>query len=172
MRCEQTISEIFEFRDIRPEEREQAADIERICFPPHEACSEKNMYDRILVASDLFLVAVDKKTGKIAGFLNGIATEEERFKDAFFTNADLHIPEGKNIMLLGLDVLPKYRRRGLARALVHEYSKRERKNGRQKLILTCLDIKVKMYEKFGFVDLGIAGSTWGGEVWHEMSYEL
>jgi hypothetical protein len=40
------------------------------------------------------------------------------------------------------------------------------------LILTCLKSKVKMYEKMGFVDRGIANSTWGGEEWHEMSYRM
>ena len=29
-----------------------------------------------------------------------------------------------------------------------------------------------MYEKFGFMDQGIANSTWGGEEWHEMGYTL
>ena len=35
-----------------------------------------------------------------------------------------------------------------------------------------LQQKVKMYEKFGFTDRGMANSTWGGEEWHEMSYTL
>lgn len=75
-------------------------------------------------------------------------------------------------MLLGLDVLPEYRRQGLGRELVDQYLRRERENGRKEVILTCLQAKVKMYEKFGFADLGIADSTWGGEEWHEMSYTL
>jgi hypothetical protein len=29
-----------------------------------------------------------------------------------------------------------------------------------------------MYEKMGFADKGIADSTWGGEEWHEMTYQL
>lgn len=63
----------FEFRNIRPEEAEQAAEIERICFPPNEACSREMMLDRVAKAPELFLVAVDKDTGKIAGLLNGIS---------------------------------------------------------------------------------------------------
>ena len=31
----------------------------------------------------------------------------------FFTDADLYDPEGRNVMLLGLDVLPEYRGRDL-----------------------------------------------------------
>lgn len=168
----QTILEKFEFRNINQDEAEQAAEIEKICFPPNEACSEKNMKDRVAGISDLFLVAIDKENGKIAGFLNGLATDEEILKDEFFTNAKLHNPEGKNIMLLGLDVLPEYRGQGLAREIVYQYLQREEKKGREEIILTCLEEKVKMYEKFGFVDKGIADSTWGGEEWHEMGMVL
>lgn len=167
-----TLLERFEFRNIRQEEADQAVRIEEICFPPNEACSEKNMKDRIAAASELFLVAVDKKTGKIAGFLNGLATDEEVFRDQFFTEAGLYCPEGKNVMLLGLDVLPQYRLQGLGRELVFQYSQRERNKGRQMLLLTCLKEKVEMYEKFGFLDRGLANSSWGGEEWHEMICSL
>lgn len=159
----------FVFRNIRTDEAEQAVTIEQICFPPNEACSEKNMKDRIAKAPELFLVAVDKETGKIAGFLNGLSTKEDSFRDEFFTDANLYDPEGKNIMLLGLDVLPEYRGQGLAREIIHQYVRRERENNRRRLILTCLHSKVEMYKKMGFSDDGIANSTWGGEEWHEMS---
>ena len=163
------LTEKFEFRDIHAEEADQAVIIEQICFPPNEACSEKHMKERIEKAPNLFLVAVDKGTGKIAGFLNGLATNEAVFRDEFFTDATLYEPAGTNVMLLGLDVLPEYRRQGLAREIVRQYSVREKENGRHKLILTCLDSKVEMYKKMGFHDDGIANSSWGGEEWHEMS---
>jgi len=159
----------FEFRSIYADEADQAVLIEQICFPPHEACSEKHMKERIAKAPELFLVAVDRETGKIAGFLNGLATDENIFRDEFFTDANLYNPNGKQVMLLGLDVLPEYRRQGLATEIVRKYAERERANGRQMLILTCLDSKVSMYEKMGFVDKGISNSSWGGEEWHEMS---
>lgn len=158
------------FRNIYPNETDQAVTIEQICFPPNEACSEKSMKERIAKVPELFLVAVDKETGKIAGFLNGLATDESTFRDEFFTNANLHNPSGKNVMLLGLDVLPEYRRQGLATELMRRYAQREGANNRQRLILTCLPSKVEMYKKMGFQDDGIANSTWGGEEWHEMSY--
>ena len=162
------ISERYEFRNIKQNEAEEAAEIERICFPPNEACSKKHMKDRVAGIADLFLVAIDKENGKMAGFLNGLATDEVVLKDEFFTDAGLHNPEGKNIMLLGLDVLPEYRSQGLARELVRRYLEREWGRGRKEIILTCLESKVAMYEKFGFKDKGIAQSTWGGEEWHEM----
>ena len=164
--------ERFEFRNIYLEEADQAATIERICFPPNEACSKKHMIERVKAAPELFLVAVDKKTGKIAGFLNGLSTDEEVFRDEFFTDITLYNPNGKNVMLLGLDVLPEYRRQGLATEIVRRYVEREKQNHRKKLLLTCLDSKVLMYKKMGFFDEGIANSSWGGEEWHEMSHKL
>lgn len=166
------ISEKFEFRDIKAEESEIAAEIEQICFPPHEACTREKIIERVAAAPELFMVAVDKESGEIAGFLNGISTDETAFRDEFFTDISLYDANGKSVMLLGLDVLPKYRMQGLARAIVSEYVRREREKGRRTLFLTCLESKVKMYIKFGFTDNGIANSTWGGEQWHEMSYNI
>ena len=164
--------EQFIFREIRQEEASQAVLIEQTCFPPNEACREISMRERIAAAPELFFVAEDKETGKLAGFLNGVATNEEAFRDEFFTEIQLYESEGKNVMLLGLDVLPQYRGRGLARELVSRYAKREKERGIKKLFLTCLEQKVDMYLKFGLDDLGMADSSWGGEEWHEMVYVL
>lgn len=166
--ADKDLLERFEFRNVCPEEVDQAIAIEQVCFPPNEACSPKAMAERIAKAPELFLVAMDRSTGKIAGFLNGVSTKEYKFRDEFFTDISLCDPMGKNIMLLGLDVLPEYRKQGLARELVYQYCRRERENERNMLFLTCLPSKVKMYKKFGFDDRGIADSTWGGEEWHEM----
>lgn len=166
------LNEKFEFRDIRPEEAGQAAEIERVCFPPNEACTEKMMHERVAAVPDLFLVAADRATGRIAGFLNGLATDEQVFRDEFFTDAGLHEPQGENVMLLGLDVLPAYRGQGLASEIMRQYKRREARRGRKRLILTCLGDKVGMYEKMDFQDHGISASGWGGEEWHEMSCVL
>ena len=121
------LQERFEFRDVRAEEADQTIAIENICFPPNEACSSKSMTERASQAQETFLVAVDKETGKIAGFLNGIATDEEVFRDEFFTDIRLHNIKGKNIMILGLDVLPEYRGQGLAREIMERYLKLRKK---------------------------------------------
>ncbi len=162
----------FEFRSIRPEEAKQGIAVEQACFPPDEACSPQHMRERIAAAADLFLVAAEKSTGQVAGILNGLATDEEQFRDEFFTDISLYRPDGKIIMILGLAVLPGYRRRGLAAELMQEYVRRLKERGKERLILTCLDSRVPMYEKFGFVDDGISESTWGGRQWHAMTYWL
>ena len=164
----ENLSDTFEFRTIYQEEIDQAIRIEQICFPPNEACSAQHMRERIEKAPELFLVAVDRTTGQIAGFLNGLSTMESVFRDEFFTDASLYDPDGSTIMLLGLDVLPDYRRKGLATEIVRRYVNMARTKGRKLLLLTCLEEKVPMYEKMSFEDLGLANSTWGGEAWHEM----
>lgn len=166
------LHEKYKFRNIKAEEIEQTAEIERICFPPNEACTYEHMEQRIKRAPDLFLVAVDKKTGKIAGFINGLATNNAHLTDDFFTDAELHDPNGANLMILGVDVLPEYQHQGLAREMMEQYKEREKIKGRKKLILTCLPDKVMMYEKFGFKDHGVGDSVWGGEAWHEMSLKM
>ena len=158
----------FEFRSVKPDEFDQVVQIEHISFPPNEACAPKVMQDRISYAADLFLVAVDKLTGKAVGFLTGVATDEDKFRDEFFTDISQHNPQGCNVMLLSLAVHPDYRMKGLAREIVNQYCLRESQKGRKALYLTCLEDKVDMYKKFGFVDKGTANSNWGGEQWHEM----
>lgn len=167
-----TINEKFTFREILMYEVPQAIAIEQVCFPPNEACSAQSMKERIATAPELFFVAVENETGLLAGFINGLATDETQFRDAFFTNAELHKFEGKNIMLLGLDILPQYRGQGLARELMQQYCAREKAKGREAVILTCLEDKVEMYRKMQFVDDGMADSTWGGETWHQMTRRL
>ena len=85
------ISERYEFRNIKQNEAEEAAEIERICFPPNEACSKKHMKDRVAGIADLFLVAIDKENGKMAGFLNGLATDDEILKEIHSFKKNHHI---------------------------------------------------------------------------------
>lgn len=162
----------FTFRNIHPEEVREASEIEKICFPPEEACSLEHMTERVKHAPDLFLTAFDKESGKMAGFINGISTNEDKLRDAFYTDISLCDPDGRNIMILGVDVLPQYRHQGLARKMMHLYQKQAYEKNYHKLVLTCLEGKVEMYQKFGFKDNGISDSEWGRETWHEMVYLL
>lgn len=169
-KTDKSVNDKFNFREVLVSEADEINRIEQICFPPHEACSETQMKERVKAVPELFLVAVEKTTGKIAGFLNGLATDEEVFRDAFFEDAGLNKPDGRNVMLLGLDVLPEYRNQGLAKEIMCQYIKRETDRGRRMLVLTCLEEKVGMYERMGYCDKGISNSSWGGEEWHEMCY--
>ena len=166
------LGERFTFRSILPEEAEQAVEIETRCFPPHEACKPEIMRARVAVAPDRFLVAVDRATGRIAGFIDGLATNDETLRDAIYTDAALHDPQGCNVMILGVNVLPDYRRQGLARAMMAQYLQREQARGTKRVVLTCLAHRVEMYRSFGFNEIGASDSTWGNEAWIEMDVRL
>ena len=162
----------FDFRDIRPEEAGEAYELELVCFPPNEACTEKQIRERVIAVPDLFLTAIDRENGRMAGYLTGIATDCPDFRDDFFTDVTTHEPEGQNVMLLSLNVRPEYRGQGLARELIAEFRRREEARGRRRLVLTCHDAKVAMYARMGFRDLGLSASVWGGGSWHEMELIL
>ena len=81
-----SLDEKYEFRNVRNGEAEEAAALEAACFPANEACTLPIMRQRVSVAADLFVVAVEKSTGKIAGFVNAIATNENTLRDEFFTD--------------------------------------------------------------------------------------
>lgn len=163
--------EKYELRQIKPEEADEAA-IEAVCFPPSEACKPDIMRQRATVAPELFLVAIERSTGKMVGFVDALATNEEHLRDEIYTDISLHDPDGRNAMILGVDVLPDYRKQGIAREMVWEFLRRQEAAGRKRAVLTCVPSKVKMYKKFGFRDRGESESVWGGEKWHEMDQTL
>ena len=162
----------YNIHPVRPEEAERTAQLEQECFPPDEAESIRALMTRMEAAPQLYLVAVHAETGQIAGYLNGIATDETSFRDEFFTDFSLWRSDGKNIALLGLAVEKSHRGRGVAHQLMNAFIDAQRKAGRQSLMLTCHEEKVPLYEGFGFKDLGLSGSSWGGQEWHEMRLTL
>ena len=164
----QKLHEKFKFRTVREGEAETATAIEAACFPPNEACILPIMKERVRLAPELFVVAEETATGKVVGFINAIATDEEHLRDEFFTDTSLHNPKGKYVMILSVAVLPEYRGQGLAKEMMRELLRKQESQERTAAVLTCLESKIKLYEKMGYTDLGVSGSEWGGEKWHEM----
>lgn len=58
------LEERFEFRTIFSEEAVQAASVERVCFPPNEACTEEMMKQRALKIREFFLWRLTEKAVK------------------------------------------------------------------------------------------------------------
>ena len=162
----------YRFRQILPEEGEQAGEMDRICFPPEEAKPMDVMCRFVQKIPEQFLAAVDRRTGKVAGYLCGISSDEAHFRDEFFTDLTFHDPAARTVYLLGLDILPEHRGRGLAKELLRIYGIWSQVRGKHRLVLTAHEEKIGMYEKLGFADLGISGSKWGGGVWYEMECSL
>jgi len=166
------IPENFYYRIIKAEEAEYAARMEQICFPPEEAWPKELMIERIIKIPEMTLVVEDTETKKIVGMINGIATNEDKFCDDFIADVSRHNPNGRNLMITGVQVLPEYRHKGLAKELMMRYLRQEKAKGRSKAFLTCLEDKIEMYKKMGFQDYGIVSSSWAGMKWHEMTCVL
>lgn len=162
------------FRDGLPEDGPEFADLEEICFPPGQRISRDVILKRAALYPDQFLIAEDTKAEdrKIAGYIAGVTTKEGSFSDDFFTDPDIYDPSGSTVMISGLEVRPEYRHMGLATKLMEKFIDRERRRGRKRIVLTCLENLVPFYENMGYRRIGLSKSTLGGAAWYEMDMML
>jgi ribosomal protein S18 acetylase RimI-like enzyme len=157
-------------REALPEDLDRITEIEKICFPPSEAASRESFRERIAAFPESFLVA--EADGILIGFINGCATNSSFIYDDLFHSTKHHIPQGKNLTVFGLDVIPEYRRQGIASQLMQNFIQIARNTGRGSVILTCKDRLVHYYESFGYMNNGVSQSTHGGSQWFDMTLVL
>lgn len=157
-------------RKVKPEDLDAVVNVEAECFPEAEAATRSSLNNRINTFPDSFYVAEDN--GRIIGFVNGCITNSRTIYDELFIDASLHDPNGSYQAIFGLDVVPEYRNKGMAAKLMNHLIDVSMKNGRKGLILTCKEHLLHYYSKFGFVNLGVSGSTHGGAVWYDMILEM
>jgi len=148
----------------------QITSIESICFPQAEAATYASFQHRLTTFPDSFFVAVHDQT--IIGFINGCVTNERTIRDEMYEDSSLHDPNGAYQSVFGLDVLPEYRRHGIAAMLMEHLIQDARSKNRKGLILTCKDRLIHYYEKFGYRNLGVSASVHGGAVWYDMLLEF
>lgn len=153
-------------RQAKENEASVLAGIEAAGFPPAEAASPEDVAARLQVFPENFLVA--EADGKAAGFINGGTTDKPYLPDELYHNASLHCPDGAWQTVFGLSVLPEFRKRGIAGALLERFVSLAQERGREGVILTCKEHMIRYYEKHGFVKYGKADSCHGGAVWYEM----
>lgn len=153
-------------RSAYPEEAGTLAAIEAVCFPPEEAASEQAVRERMAAFPENFLVA--EQDGRVVGFINGGTTDKPYLPDEFYHNVKLHKPEGAYQTVFGLNVLPEYRKHGIAGRLVERYLALAKERGKKAVILTCKEHMIHYYEKRGFVRYGVSDSCHGGATWYDM----
>ena len=85
--------------------------------------------------------------------------------------AGAHVPDGPYQMIFGLAVLPEFRRRGVAAALLRQMIASSHTLGLASIALTCKAEKIGYYARFGFAARGISASVHGGAVWYDMTLE-
>lgn len=144
--------------------------IESICFPSAEAAPKNVLKERIEVFPKGFFVA--ELNNEVIGFINGGASNENTLEDDFFKTMDLHLHNGENLMVFGLDVLPEHQKKGYAKELMNHFIEEAKKDGRKKIFLTCKQHLIGFYEQFGYVNKGISDSTHGGAKWYDMCLKL
>lgn len=159
-----------QIRNVQPGDLDQVAAIEALCFPKAEAASRQSIQARIATFPESFLVA--EKDENLIGFINGCATNSPVIYDELYYSTEGHNPAGKNLAIFGLDVLPKYRRQGIAAQLMNRFLQVAKDSGRKSVILTCKDHLVHYYASFGYVSQGISDSTHGGAQWFDMTCGL
>lgn len=156
----------MEIREATTRELEELIYIERECFPEAEAAKESDIRNRFEVFKENFIVAVED--GKVIGFINGCTTDAPELPDELYHDTSLHKPNGDYQTVFGLNVLPEYRRNGVAAKLITYFIKISKERGRKGIVLTCKDHLINYYEKFGFEFQGVSASTHGGAKWNDM----
>ena len=157
-------------RNANLNDLDRISDIEVLCFPPAEKASFDSLKKRIEAFPESFFVA--ESDGKIIGFINGCGTNSLVIYDELFSDITCHDPQGKILAIFGLDVIPEYRKKGIATQLMEHFILAAKKNNKEKVILTCKDHLVAYYESFGFINNGLSGSTHGNARWFDMTLEL
>lgn len=120
------------------------AEIENKCFPSAEAAPKCQLESRLKLFPNHFYVAL--ADGNIVGFINGFVSDNESIHDEMYENAWLHNEKGNYQMIFGLDVLPEYRRFGIANRLMNTMIESAKREGRKGLVLTCKNELVSFYE--------------------------
>lgn len=156
----------MEIRQAKIEDLKEIIYIENKCFPESEAAKEEDIRKRFNAFSENFVVAV--KNEKVVGFINGCTTDSPELPDELYHDASLHKKDGRYQTVFGLDVLPEYRRCGIATKLLNYFIEISKKRGREGIILTCKDHLIDYYMKFGFKHCGVSSSSHGGAKWNDM----
>ena len=159
--------------EIRMAEKEDVAKIvmiERECFPAAEAAKEEDIYKRFEAFGENFIVAVED--GKVIGFVNGCTTDKPELPDELYHNPLLHNAAEGYQTVFGLDVLPEYRKKGVAGELLKHMISLSKARKKKGIILTRKDYLIGYYEKFGFENQGVSASSHGGAKWNNMFLNL
>ncbi|CAH2215440.1 GNAT family N-acetyltransferase [Tepidibacter aestuarii] len=144
--------------------------IEADCFPKAEAATKEVFRERLSVFPEGFLAG--EIYGQVIGFINGGLTDSNSIKDEFFESMDFHNPNGKNMVIFGLDVHPSHQKKGYAKELMKAFISMCKEKNISNVILTCKQPLIKYYEQFGYVNQDVSESVHGGSTWYDMNLKL
>jgi len=157
-------------RHVLPEDLEECFIVETSGFPPEEAATRETIRLRIDSFPTGFLVA--EIDGRVVGILNSAATNKEDISDEELKQLVGHDPNGKNMVVFALAVLPEFQKQGIARRLMSRFVQEAVGQGKENVLLLCKQHLIVYYERIGFAHIGLSKSTHGGAEWHEMRLAL
>jgi ribosomal protein S18 acetylase RimI-like enzyme len=157
-------------RHVVPDDLDGCFTVETSGFPPEEAATRETIRLRIDTFPQGFLIA--EMDRRIVGILNSGATDKEDISDEELKQLVGHNPEGRNMVVFGLAVLPEFRKQGIARQLMSRFAAETRDINKKSILLLCKQTLITYYERLGFELVGLSRSTHGGAEWHEMRLRL
>lgn len=160
----------YTFRTVEADDLLACHTIESRCFPPGEAAWTSSLRNRIEIFPEGFLVV--EHEGAIIGQCNSGCTSKDDITDEEFKQLIGHDPEGENMVIFSLSVLPEYQSNGVGGQLLDKFIVQARKLDKKRVLLLCKNELIGFYEKHGFIDNGVSDSTHGGAEWHEMVLSL
>ena len=104
--------------------------------------------------------------------INGMTTDCRDLTDEMYEDTALYSANGAWLMLFGVATHPAYQKRGFASRLMNhviEEMKRQEKSG---IVLTCKEVLLQFYQRFGFVSECVSDSVHGGAVWYQMRLDF
>jgi len=143
--------------------------IEDQCFPKAEQDTPELIAGRASQSPECFWIMRSVANQEVLGFLNGVPMEQKDFTEAVFTDIGLYRRQGPWVMLISLDIAPKYQKRQLSKVFI-KYVLKELQARRlyKGAVFICKERLVEYYASFGFVDEGISACRHGGASWHQM----
>jgi ribosomal protein S18 acetylase RimI-like enzyme len=109
---------------------------------------------------------VAETDGRIVGMLNSAATDKDDISDEELKQLIGHNPNGKNMVVFALAVLPEFQKQGIARRLMSGFVEEARQCKKENVLLMCKHHLIAYYEAMGFTHVGLSRSTHGRR-WHE-----
>lgn len=145
----------------------EIAAVERACFLPAEAASEKDFEERFSSPAFVCYGAYNEE-GELIGFIDGASYDKPELPDELYHDTTKLVENGPWQTVFGVNVIARYRRMGVAGQMVRHYVEESRKRGQDGVVLTCKDHLRPLYEKAGFIWQGVSASTHGGVKWNDM----
>ena len=157
-------------RHVLPTDLDDCLLVETSGFPPEEAATRETIKLRLETFHQGFLVA--EVNGRVVGILNGAATNKDDISDEELKQLIGHDPDGKNMVVFALAVLPEFQKRGISHQLMARFVEEAQARKKENLLLLCKQNLIAYYERLAFDHTGLSRSTHGGAEWHVMRLML